>query len=75
MYNGYHFYGMHFMWWFIWFVFIIWGFAIPYDIPGTIKRNDSPLDILKKCFASGKINIVKYQKQQRVLLSYTQGYN
>lgn len=67
MYYGYHFWGMHLIWWFIWFIFIIWVFATPYDIPGQMKRKDSPLDILKKRFASGQINKEEYQEQKKIL--------
>ncbi|MDQ2864138.1 MAG: SHOCT domain-containing protein, partial [Bacteroidota bacterium] len=30
-YDGYHFFGMHLVWWFIWMIFIFWIFATPYD--------------------------------------------
>ena len=67
MYNGYHFWGMHLIWWFIWVSFIFWIFATPYDIPGQMKRKDSPLDILKKRFASGQINKEEYLEQKKML--------
>ena len=67
MYNGYHFWGMHLIWWFIWVAFIFWIFAIPYDIPGQMKRKDAPLDILKKRFASGQITKDEYQEQKKIL--------
>ena len=67
MYNGYHFWGMHLIWWFIWVLFIFWIFATPYDIPGQMKRKDSPLNILKKRFASGQINEEEYLEQKKML--------
>jgi putative membrane protein len=67
MYDGYHFGGMHLIWWFIWMVFIFWVFATPYDIPGQRKKKDSPLDILQKRFASGQITKEKYQEHKALL--------
>ena len=67
MYNGYHFWGMPLIWWFIWVAFIFWIFATPYDIPGQMKRKDSPLDILKKRFASGQINKEEFLEQKKML--------
>jgi putative membrane protein len=67
MYDGYHFGGMHLIWWFIWLVFIFWIFATPYDIPGQRKKNNSPLDILKKRFASGQISKEDYQEHRAIL--------
>ncbi len=48
MYNGYHFGGMHMIWWFIWIFILIWIFATPYDLPGQRTNRETPLDILKK---------------------------
>ena len=59
--EGYHFGGMHLLWWFLWLVFIFWVFATPYDIPGQRKKKDSPLDILKKRYASGEITSQEYE--------------
>ncbi len=67
MYDGYHFGGMHLIWWFIWMVFIFWIFAIPYDIPGQRKKKDSSLDILQKRFASGQITKEEYQEHKALL--------
>jgi hypothetical protein len=32
MYNGYNFWGMDMIWWFIWLIIMFWIFATPYDI-------------------------------------------
>lgn len=66
-YNGFHFGGMHLMWWFIWFIMMIWIFATPYNIPGQRRKKDSPLDILQKQFASGKITKEVYQEKKKIL--------
>ena len=67
MYDGYRFWGMHLIWWFIWIMFIFWVFATPYDIPGQMKKKDSPLDILHKRFASGKMSKEQYQEHKAIL--------
>lgn len=67
MYNGYHFGGMHLIWWFIWIMFIFWIFATPYDIPGQMKKKDSPIDILKKRFASGQMTKEEYEDHKAIL--------
>ncbi|CAN5275048.1 hypothetical protein BH09BAC2_BH09BAC2_02080 [soil metagenome] len=67
MYNGYHFGGMHLVWWFIWMGLIFWIFFTPWGIPGERRKKDAPLDILKKRFASGKIAHDEYLKQKEIL--------
>jgi len=67
MYNGYDFWGMHLIWWVIWFVFIIWIFATPYDIPGQKLKKDSPLDILKKRYAAGTIDTEEFKERKKHL--------
>lgn len=66
MYYGYHFWGMHLVWWFVWIVFLYWIFFTPYEIPGK-KKNNSPLDILKKRFASGQITKEEYLDSKKLL--------
>ena len=67
MYDGYHFWGMHLAWWVIWLFFILWVFATPYDIPGRRMNSNSPLDILKRRFASGEINKEDYEERKKLL--------
>jgi putative membrane protein len=69
MLNNNNFWGMNFIWWFIWMVMIFWIFAIPYDIPGQRKRKDSPLDILQKRYASGEISKDEYQERKATLIA------
>ncbi|MGA9211834.1 SHOCT domain-containing protein [Kaistella sp.] len=66
MYN-YTFGGMHLIWWFVWIVFIFWIFFTPWYIPGNRRNIDSPLDILKKRFASGEISKEQYLEQKKIL--------
>jgi putative membrane protein len=62
-----YYWGMNFVWWFIWIVLLFWIFAIPYDIPGQRSRKDSPFDILRKRFASGAITEAEYQVKKEIL--------
>lgn len=66
-YDGYHFWGMHLIWWFIWVILIFWIFAMPYSVPGQRRKKDSPLDILQKRFASGQITKEEYQESKNML--------
>ncbi len=67
LYDGYHFWGMHLVWWFLWGMFIFWIFAVPYPIPGQRFQSDSPLEILKKRFAAGEINESEYREMRETI--------
>ena len=67
LYDGYHFVGMHLVWWFIWGLLIFWIFATPYDSPYRFKTKSSALDILQKRFASGQISKEQYQEHKAIL--------
>ncbi len=62
-----YYWGMSAIWWIIWFVVLFWIFAVPYDIPGQRRKKDSPLDILKKRFASGQMSKEEYLNQRDIL--------
>jgi putative membrane protein len=64
--ENYH-WGMHLTWWILWCVLLIWVFATPYKIPGQRFKKDTPLDILKKCYASGEINKDEYFEKKSIL--------
>ena len=68
LYDG-HFGGMHLIWWIIWFVFIVWIFFIPGDIPYQKTKKESPLEILKKRFAKGEISKEEFEESKKVLNS------
>ncbi len=67
MYDGYHFGGMHLIWWFVWMIFIFWIFATPWDVPGQRKKKDSPLHTLQKRFAAGQITKEDYHEHKTLL--------
>ncbi len=66
-YDGYHFWGMHLLWWFVWIMFLFTIFATPYDIPGQRKKKGSPLNILHKRLATGQITVEEYQAKKIIL--------
>lgn len=67
MYEGYHFLGMHLAWWFIWSVVVIWVFATSLPIPGPRSKIETPLELLKKRYALGKISKEEYLERMHLL--------
>ena len=65
--NNYY-WGMNAIWWIVWVVLLFWIFAVPYDVPGQRRRRDSPLEVLKKRFASGQITKEEFLNQKEILL-------
>jgi putative membrane protein len=65
--DGHHFWGMHFFWWIFWVIILIWIFATPWDIPGQMKRRETPLGILKKRFAKGEISKDEFEEIKKTL--------
>jgi len=68
-YDGYQFWGMHLVWWFLWLGLIFWIFATPYKIPGQRRKYNSPLDILQRRLASGEISNEEYNEKKKILLN------
>ena len=66
-YYPYHFGGMHLICWIIWIGFICWIFATPWNIPGKMKKKNSPLYILQGCFALAQIDKDEYREQKEIL--------
>ncbi len=69
MYYENYYWGMNILWWIIWFIFIFWIFATPYNIPGQRTKKDTPLQILKKRLASGEINNEEYHEKKNIVES------
>jgi putative membrane protein len=67
MFYSNYFWGMHFYWWCIWVILLVWIFAIPYNIPGQRYKRESSLDILQRRFASGEITTQEYQEKKKIL--------
>jgi len=68
-YDGYY-WGMSPVWWIVWFILLIWIFAIPYDIPGQRRRREDALEILKRRFARGEITEEEYEQKKAFLLRH-----
>jgi putative membrane protein len=66
MYEGYHFWGMHAIWWFIWIILLFWIFFTPYDVRGR-RRKEAPLDILQRRLASGEITKEEYEERKAII--------
>jgi len=64
LFNG-GFWGMDFIWRFIWMGLIFWIFATPYRIPGQRYKRDTALDILRKRFATGELTMEDYNEKKR----------
>lgn len=65
-FNG-HFGGMHFIWWIIWLIILIYIFIRPQDIPFRTSKKNNPLQILKKRFANGDISKEEYMESKKIL--------
>lgn len=63
--HGYHFWGMHMVWWILWVILLVWVFVTPYNIPGQRTKKDTPLDILNRRFALGEIGKEEYQEKKK----------
>ncbi len=67
MYDGYHFWGMHLIWWFVWFSLLFTIFATPFEIPYQRSRRKTALDVLQNRFAAGSMTKEDYQEKKRIL--------
>ena len=67
MYYNNYYWGMNPIWWIIWILFLVWIFALPYDIPGQRKRKDSALQILRNRFAAGEITAKVYEDMKAII--------
>lgn len=63
------FWGMHLIWWIIWFVLLGWIFFAPFGVPYQDEGVDVPLSILKKRFAKGEITKEEYEQSKKLLKS------
>jgi len=62
-----YFWGMDFIWWFLWIIMMVWIFAIPYDIPGQRNKLITPLLALQRRFASGEIGPDEYHERKKII--------
>ena len=66
-YGGYHFLGMHLLWWFFWIFFIISIVTFLKKIAKNRNKKETPLDLLKNRFAAGFINNEEYLEKKKLL--------
>jgi putative membrane protein len=63
-----HFFGMHGLWWLFWVILLLVIFFVAFRGElRTKKKKDSPLDILKRRYASGDISTEEYKERKRAL--------
>jgi len=65
-YLNYPYWGMSLIWWILWVILLFWIFATPYNIPGQRTKKDTPLEVLKKRFASGQIDDEEYLTKKKL---------
>ena len=68
MHDG-NFWGMHFIWWIIWLVILVWFFFLPYRFPYQRNTKNRALDILQERYAKGEITKEEYEERRRTLES------
>ena len=62
-----YFWGMDFIWWFLWIMLLVWIFAVPYDIPGQRNKRLSPLDDPQRRFALGEMGPDEYHERKKII--------
>jgi len=63
------FWGMHLIWWAIWFVLLGWIFFAPSSSSYSEIEDDDPLTSLKRRFAKGEITKSEYEESKKLLKS------
>jgi len=66
MYYNYHFFGMHLIWWAVWFTILVSFFSFFVPISKKSAKN-TPLDILQRRFSNGEISVYEYEQRKRFL--------
>lgn len=66
MHDEYH-WQMHWFWWIFWIIIAIIIFAVFWYIRSNRTSRESPLDILKRRYASGEIDTAEYELRKKEL--------
>lgn len=64
--GGWLFWGMHFLWWTFWFAVIVGLVALLMSGVGR-RPNETPLQILKRRYASGELSTEEYEERKQHL--------
>lgn len=67
-----NYWGMHFVWWIIWIILVVWLFVSSYGRKKAKDKyipfdNQTPLDILKKRYAGGEITKKEYLEAKETI--------
>ncbi len=62
------FFGMHFIWWFLWIAFLATAFTTGAPVPRSLlKKGERALDILRRRYAAGQMTTDEYERRKAVL--------
>ncbi len=67
IYDGHHYWGMHFFWWFFWIILILWAYKTSRKNASQPTKEDGSLEILGKRFAKGEITKEEYEEMKKTL--------
>jgi putative membrane protein len=67
MYDGYHFWGMHLIWWFVWIAFLSILFGVFEPVRRKKTLQGTPLVMLQRRFASGELTKEQYFEYKALL--------
>ena len=66
--SDWSFFGMHFVWWFIWIALIMGAFTTYTPIPKAhLRTGELALDILRRRYAAGLVSTEEYERRKEVL--------
>lgn len=65
--DGGHFWGMHWLWWCIFLLIILFILFFPWPAKNRANQEETPLEILRKRYAKGEINKEEYEERKKVL--------
>ena len=66
-YDGYHVWGMHLVWWFVWMILLGWIFFAPSSYQEI--EEDDPFTVLKIRLAKGEISKEDFEQSKKILKS------
>ena len=66
--DGWSFFGMHVIWWFVWILILTTAFAAFTSVPKRDQRAGvRALDILRRRYAAGQMSLEDYEQRKAVL--------